>query len=426
MEKITNARIKEEYLRIKHKSGATILLYPMKGYSTAYALFATKYGSVDTTFKTNEDPDFVTVPEGIAHYLEHKLFENDECDAFDLYAKTGANANAYTSFDKTAYLFSCSQKFEENLRILLGFVQEPYFTDATVAKEQGIIGQEIRMYEDDTGWRVFFNCLQAMYEKNPVRIDIAGTIESIAKIDKDLLYRCYNTFYNLNNMALCVCGNCTEEEVLALCDKMLKKSEPVEVERVFEEEPDTIVQPLVEEKLPVACPMFQFGVKEAVTDAHRTEKDLAVTEVLLDIMASDSSPMFRKLLDAGLVNEASFSYEYFEGTGYGALLFGGESGNPEAVCDAIREEMARLKREGVKEEDVRRSAKSLYGANVSGLNSPDVIANAVMTMHFNDRELFRYIECFSEITAEDVNARIQTLFDMDKTAASIIRPLDEA
>ena len=182
MEKITNARIKEEYLRIKHKSGATILLYPMKGYSTAYALFATKYGSVDTTFKTNEDPDFVTVPEGIAHYLEHKLFENDECDAFDLYAKTGANANAYTSFDKTAYLFSCSQKFEENLRILLGFVQEPYFTDATVAKEQGIIGQEIRMYEDDTGWRVFFNCLQAMYEKNPVRIDIAGTIESIAKI----------------------------------------------------------------------------------------------------------------------------------------------------------------------------------------------------------------------------------------------------
>ena len=124
MEKITNARIKEEYLRIKHKSGATILLYPMKGYSTAYALFATKYGSVDTTFKTNEDPDFVTVPEGIAHYLEHKLFENDECDAFDLYAKTGANANAYTSFDKTAYLFSCSQKFEENLRILLGFVQE--------------------------------------------------------------------------------------------------------------------------------------------------------------------------------------------------------------------------------------------------------------------------------------------------------------
>ena len=173
-------------------------------------------------------------------------------------------------------------------------------------------------------------------------------------------------------------------------------------------------------------PYVQFGVKEAVTGAHRTEKDLAVTEVLLDIMASDSSPMFRKLLDAGLVNEASFSYEYFEGTGYGALLFGGESGNPEAVCDAIREEMARLKREGVKEEDVRRSAKSLYGANVSGLNSPDVIANAVMTMHFNDRELFRYIECFSEITAEDVNARIQTLFDMDKTAASIIRPLDEA
>ena len=309
---------------------------------------------------------------------------------------------------------------------MLDFVQSPYFTKQTVEKELGIIGQEIKMYDDDPQWRMMFNLLRAMYHTHPIKDDIAGTVESIAEITPEYLYRCYNTFYNLNNMALCVCGNCTEEEVLALCDKMLKKSEPVEVERVFEEEPDTIVQPLVEEKLPVACPMFQFGVKEAVTGAHRTEKDLAVTEVLLDIMASDSSPMFRKLLDAGLVNEASFSYEYFEGTGYGALLFGGESGNPEAVCDAIREEMARLKREGVKEEDVRRSAKSLYGANVSGLNSPDVIANAVMTMHFNDRELFRYIECFSEITAEDVNVRIQTLFDMDKTAASIIRPLDEA
>ena len=261
MEKITNARIKEEYLRIKHKSGATILLYPMKGYSTAYALFATKYGSVDTTFKTNEDPDFVTVPEGIAHYLEHKLFENDECDAFDLYAKTGANANAYTSFDKTAYLFSCSQKFEENLRILLGFVQEPYFTDATVAKEQGIIGQEIRMYEDDTGWRVFFNCLQAMYEKNPVRIDIAGTIESIAKIDKDLLYRCYNTFYNLNNMVIAVAGNFDVDKTLEICDELLKPSEDHGLQVIVPDEPLTVHEKRNVQKLSCAIPLFNIGWK---------------------------------------------------------------------------------------------------------------------------------------------------------------------
>ena len=418
--------LRDGYRCVKHASGLTVFIYPKAEMRSTYAVFGTRYGSIDKAFKRSDEDKAETTPAGIAHFLEHKLFESEDGDAFGRYAEIGASANAYTSFETTRYLFSCTENAELALEILLDFVQSPYFTKQTVEKELGIIGQEIKMYDDDPQWHMMFSLLRAMYHTHPIKDDIAGTVESIAEITPEYLYRCYNTFYNLNNMALCVCGNCTEEEVLALCDKMLKKSEPVEVERVFEEEPDTIVQPLVEEKLPVACPMFQFGVKEAVTGAHRTEKDLAVTEVLLDIMASDSSPMFRKLLDAGLVNEASFSYEYFEGTGYGALLFGGESGNPEAVCDAIREEMARLKREGVKEEDVRRSAKSLYGANVSGLNSPDVIANAVMTMHFNDRELFRYIECFSEITAEDVNARIQTLFDMDKTAASIIRPLDEA
>ena len=424
MDKKLYPRIGEEVIWVTLDNGLPVCIVPKKGFSRKYALFATRYGGMDMRFELNGQ--WLDTPAGIAHYLEHKMFDTKDGNALQELAKNGAEPNAFTSNAITCYYFDSTEKFYENLEILLSFVSVPYFTDESVEKEQGIIGQEIKMYDDDPQWRMMFSLLRAMYHTHPIKDDIAGTVESIAEITPEYLYRCYNTFYNLNNMALCVCGNCTEEEVLALCDKMLKKSEPVEVERVFEEEPDTIVQPLVEEKLPVACPMFQFGVKEAVTGAHRTEKDLAVTEVLLDIMASDSSPMFRKLLDAGLVNEASFSYEYFEGTGYGALLFGGESGNPEAVCDAIREEMARLKREGVKEEDVRRSAKSLYGANVSGLNSPDVIANAVMTMHFNDRELFRYIECFSEITAEDVNARIQTLFNMDKTAASIIRPLDEA
>ena len=157
---ITNQRIKEQYIKVEHSTGLTILLYPMKGYSSAYALFGTKYGSTDRSFKTNLDDDFVTVPDGIAHYLEHKLFESEDgVDAFSLYAKTGANANAYTSFDKTAYLFSCTDNFKESLEILLNFVQSPYFTKETVEKEQGIIGQEIRMYDDDAGWRVLFNAL---------------------------------------------------------------------------------------------------------------------------------------------------------------------------------------------------------------------------------------------------------------------------
>ena len=415
----------EGYDCVKHPSGLTILIYPKEKMRSTYAVFGTRYGSIDKVFKRSDEPVAEATPAGIAHFLEHKLFESEDGDAFTRYAAIGASANAYTSFETTRYLFSCTENAEKALEILLDFVQSPYFTAQTVEKEQGIIGQEIKMYDDDPQWRVLFNLLRALYHTHPIKDDIAGTVESIAEITPEYLYRCYNTFYNLNNMALCVSGSCNAAEVLALCDKMLKQSAPVQVERVFEPEPDAIVQPAVEERLAVASPIFEFGIKEAVRGEHRSEKDLAVTEVLLDIMASDSSPLFRRLLDASLINEASFSYEYFEGSGYGAVLFGGESSDPHAVCAAIREEMRRLKAEGVSEEDVRRSAKSLYGGNLAGLNSPEVIANAAMSMEFSGRELFRYIECFSEITAADVNARIQSLYNEDKTAVSVIWPLEE-
>ena len=175
VEKIENERLGSCYYKVKHSSGLTMLLAPMEGFTTSYAMFGTAYGSVDTFIKTDEKGEFKKLPEGIAHYLEHKLFESEECSAFDRYAKTGANANAFTSFDRTSYLFTCSQNFKESLEILLDFVTHPYFTAETVAKEQGIIGQEIRMYDDSPDWRVLFNLLGAIYHKNPVKIDIAGT-----------------------------------------------------------------------------------------------------------------------------------------------------------------------------------------------------------------------------------------------------------
>lgn len=233
----------DQYTHIHHKSGLEILVCEMDGFSTTEAMFGTKYGSINTQFKTAADSDYCTVPEGIAHFLEHKLFENEDCDVFDLYAKTGANANAFTSFDKTCYFFSCSDHFPESLKILLSFVQSPYFTPESVAKEQGIIGQEIRMCNDDPGWRVFFNMLSGLYQKHPVRIDIAGTIESIAQITDDLLYRCYRTFYNLHNMVLAVAGNCTADQVLEIADELLKPCEDQKLETVFPEESLDIVRP---------------------------------------------------------------------------------------------------------------------------------------------------------------------------------------
>lgn len=195
--KIQTMKIPEidfEYQKAVHESGLTVYMYPNSSYSSTYAIFGTNYGSIDNCFSVN-DGEFKTVPPGIAHFLEHKLFESEEKDAFERYAKTGASANAYTSFDKTCYLFSCSENVKDSLEILLDFVTTPYFTQETVEKEQGIIGQEIRMYDDSPNWQVFFGLLGQMYHKNPVKIDIAGTVESIATIDKDLLYQCYRTFY---------------------------------------------------------------------------------------------------------------------------------------------------------------------------------------------------------------------------------------
>ena len=285
---IASPSLGEQFLRVEHSSGLTILLCPMEGYSTAYAMFSAKVGSIDTTFKTQREEDFVEVPAGIAHFLEHKMFECDDGDAFAKYAKTGASANAFTSFDRTAYLFSCTGNFRESLEILLDFVSRPYFTPETVQKEQGIIGQEIRMYDDDPGWRSLFNLLGAIYHVNPVRLDIAGTTESIAEITSDLLYRCYHTFYSLGNMVLTVAGNFRPEEVLETADKILQKGEDVHIQWRKAEEPREVAAPYVEQSLSVSTPLFQLGFKGEAGDSLTNLRRQVADEILLEILCGEA------------------------------------------------------------------------------------------------------------------------------------------
>ena len=422
MEKITNSRIREEYLRIKHKSGATILLYPMKGYSTAYALFGTKYGSVDTTFKTNADKDFVTVPEGIAHYLEHKLFENDECDAFELYAKTGANANAYTSFDKTAYLFSCSQKFEENLEILLSFVQEPYFTDETVAKEQGIIGQEIRMYEDDPGWRVFFNCLQAMYSKNPVRIDIAGTIDSIAQINKDLLYRCYNTFYNLNNMVISIAGNFDVDKTLEICDRLLKPSEDLGLKVIVPDEPLQVCTKRTTQKLSCAIPLFNIGFKFPAYEGKERYRNFIVYNILMEMCLGKTSDFYNTQYENGLINE-TFNVGVFCGRGYFSVIADGESRNPDKVMQEVKDELCRIKHDGLNKDEFVTIRNKTYGELVAGFNNVESVANNMLDYEINGIGIYDGIEIVAGVTFDDIKQALDEM-DIENSVISIIEPAD--
>ncbi|MFI3207489.1 MAG: pitrilysin family protein [Clostridia bacterium] len=416
---ITSDIIGESYLKISHASGLSIYLYPKEGFASTYAMFSTNYGSIDTSFKISTDNEIHKVPAGIAHFLEHKLFESEDGDAFSRYAKTGASANAFTSFDTTSYLFSTTDNFYEALEILLDFVQSPYFTKETVDKEQGIIAQEIKMYDDDPNWRVLFNLLRAMYKNHTVKEDIAGTVESISQITPEYLYDCYKTFYNLNNMSLTVVGNFNTEKVLEMCDKMLKPSQNVTIERYFEEEPNEVVTNYIEESLPVASTLFNLGYKENIKGV-KTAKDVAITEILLDILASTSSDLYKKLFDMRLVNDASFSYEYFEGDGFSAVIFGGESKNPKQVKEEINKYIAKLKLVGINEEDFQRTKKAIYGSNVSGLNKIPTIAHAISSLSFKNRELFEFIASFAQISLEDVQNRLNELFCEEYSVLSVI------
>lgn len=422
LEKIQSSRVGDFYYKGKHSSGLDIFLYPKENFSTTYAIFGTKYGSVDNCFQRSDEAEPETVPEGIAHFLEHKLFESEEGDAFERYAKTGASANAFTSFESTCYLFSCSDRLYDSLEILLDFVQSPYFTDKTVQKEQGIIGQEIKMYDDDPQWRVMVNYLRAMYHTHPVSLDIAGTVESIAKITPEYLYRCYNTFYNLNNMALVLVGSFDNDKVLKLCDKMLKPSKPVSVKRVFLPEPTDVVKPYVEEQLSVALPLFQFGYKLSTKEADHTEREIAAMEILLEILVSDSSPLFQNLLERGLVNESSFGYEYFEGSGYATVIFSGESKDPQAVAETIEDELERFRINGIPSEAFENSKRAIYGSNISALNSTANIANAVISFNFKNREMFTYIDALADMELSEVEKSLN-LLEKDKKVLSVIKPL---
>ena len=420
---ISSQEIRQSYSVIRHPSGLTILLCPMQGYSTAYALFAAKVGSIDTTFKTGEDADFVTVPAGIAHFLEHKMFECEDGDAFARYAKTGASANAYTSFDRTAYLFSCSDYFEESMEILLDFVSRPYFTPETVAKEQGIIGQEIRMYDDSPGWRSMVGLLEALYQHNPVKLDIAGTVESIAQIDAGLLYRCYRTFYNLHNMVLAVAGNFEAQTVVDLADRILPKAAEIQIQRQVVDEPREVVSHLARMRLPVSTPQFEIGFKGLPGTEKENLLHQVQNEVLMEILCGESSPLYRRLYDSGLIN-ATFEYEVLGGRDYMVCMYGGESRDPQEVYRQLCEEARRMRREGIDPKAFARCRKAAYGRYIGMFSRVDAVASLLVLSHFSGLDnMYQLLDALRGMTPADLERRLEEDFDPQYSAISIIDPV---
>lgn len=416
---INNADTGERCYEYTHKSGLKVSVIPKPQFSSAAAYFGTKYGSIDTAFKTENEADFTVVPEGIAHYLEHKLFENEDCDAFERFSETGAYANAYTSFDQTCYLFSCSDNFYDSLKILLDFVQDPYFTKETVQKEQGIIGQEISMYDDDPDWSVLFNLLRCMYKNHPVRIDIAGTVESIAQITPELLYSCYNTFYNLNNMFICISGNVEPQRVFDICDEMLKDKEPVKIIRKPVDEPLEVVTTYTEHNLPVAAPLFAIGYKEAAIGEKTLKERTAADFIRLMLFANDS-PLYKKLLDSKMIND-NFSTEYFCGFGYASTLIQGESAQPQKVKEEIDKYLLKTAENGLDEQAFERARRALLGCAITAYDEPAGIPRLMVDAALGGYGVFDGIAAIKNMTFDYVTKRFHEMFCTDRSALSVVK-----
>ena len=421
--KTVNTRFGEEYYTLRHPSGLKIMICPKEGFHSTYAVIGTHFGSINSTFIHNGAT--VKVPDGTAHYLEHKLFESEEGDAFSRYARTGASANAYTTFDVTCYLFSCTERFKESLEILFDLMQSPYFTPETVAKEQGIIGQEIKMYADNPDWKVNMNLLQAMYQKHPINTDIAGTVESIAEITPEILYECYHSYYNLNNMILCIAGDVDPEEVLEVADAKLRRDEPVQTESVFPEEPYGVGQTYIEQTLPVAVPSFALGFKERAGKEFASTKEMLCTSILLEAFAGESSALYRRLLDEKMIN-SSFGSEYWEGCGYRAVFFGGESKMPLEVAEIIKEAVRELHQNGIAQEEFEIAKRCVYGRIARSFDSTFSIASTMINDEFTGRDSLNASEQIAAITLEDVNRRLRDQLDPDNCCLSVIKGIEAA
>jgi predicted Zn-dependent peptidase len=407
MEKITFDQLQEELYHEKMPNGLNVYILPKKGFNKTFATFTTKYGSVDNTFVPLGKEEFVKVPDGIAHFLEHKLFEKEDGDVFQQFSRQGASANAFTSFTRTAYLFSSTSDVEKNLETLIDFVQDPYFSEKTVEKEKGIIGQEITMYDDNPDWRLYFGLIQNLYQNHPVKIDIAGTIESISHITKDWLYECYNTFYHPSNMLLFIVGPVDPDTFMNQVRENQAKKEykdQPEIKRKFEDEPTQAAEKKQVLEMNVQTSKCLFGIKAMHVEQTGDEllKNELTMNVLLDLLFGKSSENYNQLYNEGLIDE-TFSYDYTQEQGFGFAMIGGDTGDADKLADKLEKMLLEAKKGSViSEEQLERAKKKKIGSFLRAVNSPEYIANQFTRYAFNDMNLFDVVPTLEKITLEDV------------------------
>jgi len=423
MQIIENLNVKEKLYIEKLENGLTVLIIPKKGIRKKYVMWATHYGSIDNKFIVPGEDNITEVPDGIAHFLEHKMFEQESgSNSLDVLTALGVNANAYTTNNYTTYLFEATDNFYPALDELMDYVQNPYFTDENVEKEKGIIAQEIKMYDDYPDWAVYMNALKIMYKNNPVKTDIAGTVESIYKIDKDVLYKCYNTFYNPSNMVMCFSGDFEPEELIKEIKKrLIEKPKQGEIKRIYDEEPEEIAEKRIEKTMEVSMPIFVIGIKDKIPNKEQNlvKKHIAI-EILLNMIIGKSSDLYKELYNNELlISEPFLEYEFT--SNYAHVAITGNSKNPDEVLEKIEQEIERLKTEGIDLEHFERIKNMLYGNAVKEFNNVSDIARMFISDYFKGVNSFDYLESYKQVTPEYTLEILKEVFLKEKTVISIIK-----
>ncbi|MCY8347218.1 insulinase family protein [Bacillus haynesii] len=418
-------QLKETLYYEKMPGGLDVYVLPKEGFNKTYAVFTTKYGSIDNQFVPLGKEEMVRVPDGIAHFLEHKLFEKEDGDVFQQFSRQGASANAFTSFTRTAYLFSSTSNVEENLETLVDFVQDPYFTEKTVEKEKGIIGQEINMYDDNPDWRLFFGLIENMYQEHPVRIDIAGTIESISHITKDLLYECYETFYHPSNMLLFVVGPVDPEAIIRQVRENQQKkpyTDQPEIVRKEVKEPGTVFKKEQEIKMNVQSSKCLVGLKSAhpMNTGEALLKHELTINLILECLFGKSSSDYERIYEQGYIDE-TFSYDYTEEHGFGFVSVGGDTPEPDKLAEELKQVLFKAK-ETITAEKLELARKKKIGNFLKSMNSPEYIANQFTRYAFLETSLFDIVTVLESITLEDVYRVIQEEIEEDRITVCKVVP----
>ena len=424
MQIIENDKIKEKLYIEKLSNGLTIMVLPKKT-RKKYIVWSANFGSIDNKFYAPREKILTVVPDGIAHYLEHKLFEQENGkNSLDVLCSLGVDANAYTTNDHTAYLYECTENFDEALEEFMNYVQNPYFTDENVEKERGIIEQEIMMYDDYPDWALYMNAMKSMYKDNEINIDVAGTKETIAKINKEKLYKIYNSFYTPENMLMVLSGDFVPEKIIEKLKTMITmKSNSDETKRVYNKEQEEITQKYVEKEMNISIPTVLIAYKDNDLKSDKIKKDIAI-DILGTIIFGKSSKLFEKLYEEGKIfSEPSVNYEFSKT--FAHILIQLQTNYVEEVLDETKKYLDNLKRNGITEEDFERAKRRVYGDLVKDYNDVADIATGFVNDYFKGINSFDYFEEFNIINKDYVEKILKELFVESRKVISVVKPIEK-